>query len=1055
MLKLTNIVKEYPTGDSKVVALKGVDVEFRKSEFVSILGHSGCGKTTLLNIIGGLDQYTEGDLVIKNKSTKDFNDRDWDTYRNHSVGFVFQNYNLIPHQTVLSNVELALTLSGVSKTERKKRAKEALEKVGLGDQLNKKPTQMSGGQMQRVAIARALVNDPEILLADEPTGALDTETSVQIMEILKEVSADRLVIMVTHNPELADEYSTRIIRLVDGRIVDDTAPYNSLEEAEKAQNSLDSAESSVAQPEKGSKKKAKKSDKKTSMSFATALSLSLNNLMTKKLRTFLTSFAGSIGIIGIALILSLSHGFTLYIESIQKEALTSYPVMVESAMMDMNAMMTSMTGSTSGEVSHELDKVYSNTMASSMMESMTAGMHENDLAAFKEYIESDACKIKEYSSSIQYTYGGKLNIYSADTSNGLNQVYPSPVLSIANSMMGGMSSSMGGMMMDNASMETYMNKFLNSWQELIDNDALLEEQYDIVTGKWPSNYNEVVLIVDKNHEISDIAIQGLGLSTMEDMMEGFMAMTAGEEYVPKTYEIEYDEIIGREFKIVIEPDYYAYDEATKSYADMREDEEYVKNLVANGETIKIVGIVKPADGSLMVATTGSIGYTADLTTHVIDKTNEAEIVKQQKNNPEIDVFTGLPFKTEEEEAPEAEAPAATTPETAPAASGVSLDPQIDASYAPVSDVKASSMVASGKPAVSFTATLSEDEIYAMIDENYVGQQRDDIRRMVDLFLQSSRTKEEKEELAGLLGPTLNIPGVGEMSSEQAVNMMGTLNKNTKLEILTGMVNGDYGEVLPPPNKPVEPENPTDPESPTDPEAPTDPNAPQENPQPDVPEVPVEPEKPEEPQTLASSYEESLKILGVADKNKPTSISIYPLDFDAKDLISAEIAKYNAKFGDDTDKHIKYTDYIGLLLSSVTKIVNVISYVLMAFVAISLIVSSLMIGIITYISVLERTKEIGILRAIGASKRNISSVFNAETMIVGFVSGVIGIGTTLLLTIPINALIKHLTNISDVAQLPLVPAIILIAISMLLTFVAGLIPSRIASKKDPVEALRSE
>ena len=1039
MLKLTNIVKEYPTGDSKVVALKGVSIEFRKSEFVSILGHSGCGKTTLLNIIGGLDQYTDGDLIIKNKSTKDFKDRDWDTYRNHSVGFVFQNYNLIPHQTVLSNVELALTLSGVSKSERKKRAKEALEKVGLGDQLNKKPNQMSGGQMQRVAIARALVNDPEILLADEPTGALDTETSVQIMEILKEVSADRLVIMVTHNPELAEEYSTRIIRLVDGAIVDDTNPYSAPEETVVAEK----------EEKKAPEKKAKKTKKKSSMSFATALSLSLNNLMTKKMRTFLTSFAGSIGIIGIALILSLSHGFTLYIESIQKEALTSYPVMVESSMMDMNAMMTSMTGSASGEVSHGLDKVYSNTMASSMMESMTAGMHENDLAAFKKYLESSECKIKEYSSSIQYTYGGKLNIYAADTSNGLNQVFPSPVLNIANSMMGGMSAGMGGMMMDNASMETYMNKFLNSWQELIDNDALLEEQYDIVKGKWPSNYNEVVLIVDKNHEISDIAIQGLGLSTMEDMMEGFMAMTSGEEYVAKTYEIEYDEIIGREFKLVLEPDYYAYDEATETYVDKHNDEEYVKNLVANGETIKVVGIVKPAEGSLMVATTGSIGYTADLTTHAIDKTNETAIVKQQIANPEIDVFTGLPFKTEEDkEVPETE--------TAPEVSGVSLDPQIDPAVAPLSDTKARSMEFDGKaPSASFTATLSEEEIYAMIDENYVGQQRDDIIRMVDLFLQSNRTKEEKAELAELLGPTLDIPGMGEMSSEQAVNMMGMLDKNAKLDILTGMVNGDYGDILPPPNKPVEPENPTNPDAPVDPETPVNPENPVDPETPVEPQVPVEPEKPEEPKTFAANYEDSLKILGVADKNKPTSISIYPLDFESKDLIAEEIEKYNQKFGDDKERHIKYTDYIGLLLSSVTKIVNVISYVLMAFVAISLVVSSLMIGIITYISVLERTKEIGILRAIGASKRNISSVFNAETLIVGFVSGVLGIVTTLLLTIPINAIIKHLTSISDVAQLPVVPALILVCISMLLTFVAGLIPSRIASKKDPVEALRSE
>ena len=1046
MLKLTNIVKEYPTGDSKVVALKGVDIEFRKSEFVSILGHSGCGKTTLLNIIGGLDQYTDGDLIIKNRSTKDFKDRDWDTYRNHSVGFVFQNYNLIPHQTVLSNVELALTLSGVPKSERKKRAKEALEKVGLGDQLNKKPTQMSGGQMQRVAIARALVNNPEILLADEPTGALDTETSVQIMDILKEISADRLVIMVTHNPELAEEYSTRIIRLVDGSIVDDSDPYDSSAETVEE----------VKKENKKSKKEAKKAKKKTSMSFITALSLSLNNLLTKKMRTFLTSFAGSIGIIGIALILSLSHGFTLYIESIQKEALTSYPIMIESSTMDMNAMMTGMTGTSTGEVTHGLDKVYSNTMMASMMESFTKGIKINDLEAFKKYLESGNSKIKEYSSSIQYTYGGKLNIYAADLSNGINQVYPSPVVGIANSMMGGMGAGMGGMMVDNATMETYTNKLLNSWLELIDNDTLLEEQYDIVTGSWPNNYNEVVLIVDKNNEISDIAIQGLGFATTNDMMEGFMAMSQGQEYVAKTYEFEYSEIIGREFKIVLEPDYYAYDEVTKTYIDKHNDEEYVKNLIANGETIKVVGIVRPAEGSLMVATTGSIGYTAALTEHVINRTNEAEIVKQQKANPEIDVFTGLPFEKPEEVVPEAEAPVADVPaaEQTPAVEAVSLDPQIDPAIAPVDDVKASAMVANGNaPAASFTATLSAEEIYALIDENYEGQQRDDIIRMVDLFLQSNRTKEEKEELATLLGPTLNIPGMGEMSSEQAVDMMGLLGKNEKLDILTGMINGDYGEILPPPNKNQTPDVPVDPENP---DAPV------------TPEVPVEPEAPEEPEpeTFAASYEDALSILGVADINKPTSISIFPIDFESKDLISAEIEKYNQMVengeiappegaNDNYDGTIQYTDYIGLLLSSVTKIVNVISYVLMAFVAISLIVSSLMIGIITYISVLERTKEIGILRAIGASKHDISNVFNAETMIVGFVSGIIGIGITLLLTIPINALIKHFTSISNVAQLPAVPAVILVVISVSLTFIAGLIPSKIASKKDPVEALRSE
>ena len=1008
MLKLTNIVKEYPTGDSKVVALKGVDIEFRRSEFVSILGHSGCGKTTLLNIIGGLDQYTSGDLIIKGKSTKSFKDRDWDTYRNHSVGFVFQNYNLIPHQTVLSNVELALTLSGVSKAERKQRATEALEKVGLGDQLNKKPNQMSGGQMQRVAIARALVNNPEILLADEPTGALDSETSVQIMDILKEISAERLVIMVTHNPELADEYSTRIIRLVDGKVVSDSAPYDSSAEPVE---------------EKKEEKPSGKGKKKTSMSFFTALSLSLNNLLTKKVRTFLTSFAGSIGIIGIALILALSNGFQLYIDSIQKEALTSYPVMVEAATMDMNAMMGSMTGVTPGEVNHGLDKVYSNTMAAGMMESFTGGIWVNDLSGFKQYLESGESQIKSYSSSIQYTYGGKLNIYSADTANGINQVYPSPVVAMADTMMGSMGAGMGGMMMDNASMETYMNKYLNSWMELIDNQALLEEQYEVVTGSWPKNYNEVVLIVDKNNEISDIAIQGLGLSTTEEMMESFMAMQSGEEYTPKTYEIEYDEIIGRTFRIVLEPDFYSYDEATSTWVDKHGDAEYEKQLIEKGEEIKIVGIVRPANGSLMVVTTGAIGYTVGLTEHVITETNKCEIVKQQLADPETDVFTGLPFAKEEPAAPEA--PKA---DAAPETADVSLDPQLPSGEAP----KTSSMAFKGESLQAKATALSEEEIFALIDETYSGQQREDMRRMVTLFLQSKRTDAEKAELASLLPDTLSIPGVGELTAEKAVDMIGSIpSQGMKLDILTGMINGDYGPVIPPP----EGGDVTDPEAPVEPEAPEEP----------------------EPQPFAANFDEAVSLLGVADLSKPTSISIYPHDFEAKDMISADIDNYNSKMeaAGKPNSAIKYTDYIGLLLSSVTKIVNVISYVLIAFVAISLVVSSLMIGIITYISVLERTKEIGILRAIGASKKDISSVFNAETLIVGFVSGAIGIGTTLLLTIPINAVIEHLTKIADVAQLPTNGAIILVVISMVLTFVAGLIPSRIASKKDPVVALRTE
>jgi len=1021
MLKLKDIVKEYPTGDSKVVALKGVNIEFRKNEFVSILGHSGCGKTTLLNIIGGLDQYTTGDLIIEGKSTKDFKDGDWDSYRNHSIGFVFQNYNLIPHQSVLSNVELALTLSGVSKSERRKRAAEALEKVGLGDQLNKKPNQMSGGQMQRVAIARALVNNPEILLADEPTGALDTETSVQIMELLKEISQEKLVIMVTHNPELADEYSTRIIRLVDGNVVNDTDPYTT-EDVEKKQKSR--AE------KKEEKKAAKQMPKKPSMSFFTALSLSLNNLMTKKGRTFLTSFAGSIGIIGIALILSLSNGFQAYIDSIQQETLTSYPMMVESTAMDMNAMMSGMAGTTPGKVEHPLDKVYSNTLSASMMESFSSEIWSNDLKSFKEYIESDKSTIKNYSSSIQYTYGGKMNIFVSDTANGVNQVFPSPVISMMESMMG--SVDLGGMQID-TSMMSSMTKMMNSWQELIDNKALLNEQYEIVSGEWPSDYNEVVLIVDKNNEISDIAIQGLGLMTQQDMMQAFMAMQNGEEYTPKSYQIEYSDIIGMTFKVVLEPDYFSYNKETETWDDMRGDEAYVSKLIENGEEIKVVGIIRPADESLMVTTTGAIGYTSALTEHIINETNKCEIVKLQKANPEIDVFTGLPF-VKEEKAPESKAPVA---------SDVSLNPEISSpALAEGMAPDASSMKFEGTaPSASFTAmeipdfsqfpSYSEEEIYAEIDKNFSGQEAEEMRRMVELMLKSTLSLGERRELSGYLDKMLATPEFAEMgvSGSQAISFLQMMDKETKLKMLGSFIDGAVQGVESP-----DVENPDTPA-----------------------EVIPEPEPEPEPEPLAKSYQEALTILGVADVDTPQSIYIYPIDFEAKDLIAEEIEKYNKTAVDEGNEEaqIKYTDYIGLLLSSVSTIINIISYVLIAFVAISLVVSSIMIGIITYISVLERTKEIGILRAIGASKKDITRVFNAETFIVGLVSGSMGILSTALLIIPINAVIEHLTKLPNVAQLPINGAIILVVISIILTLISGLVPSKIASRKDPVEALRSE
>lgn len=1028
MLKLKDIVKEYPVADSSVIALKGVSVNFRSSEFVSVLGHSGCGKTTLLNIIGGLDQYTSGELFIKGKSTKAFKDTDWDTYRNHSVGFVFQTYNLIPHQTVLANVELALTLSGVSKTERRQRAKDALTRVGLGDQFSKKPNQLSGGQMQRVAIARALVNDPEILLADEPTGALDSETSVQVIDILKEISKEKLVIMVTHNPELAEKYSSRIIRLVDGKIVEDSDPYD--------------GENSEA-----TEKTDKKAKKKPSMSFFTALSLSFTNLLTKKMRTFLTSFAGSIGIIGIALILSLSSGFQAYIDSIQQEALTSYPLLIDVATMDMNSMMTSMTGIATGEIDHDRDKVYSNTLSQSMVSSFSSEIWFNDLSKFKEFLESDKSNIKDYVSSIQYTYSGDMNIYCVDETVGTNQVYPSPALEMANSMMGTMGlTSMG---INTTTMEAY-TKNINSWLELVNNQELLSSQYELIKGEWPSAYNEVVLVIDKNNEISDLAIQGLGLLSTEEMTETFLALMKGEEIEQKKYEIEYDEIIGRKFKLVTEPEYFEYNEETKTWDDKHGDEEFIANLIDKAEDITVVGIIRPDEESLMVTTVGNIGYTAALTEYVVNKTNEAEIVKQQKANSEIDVFTGIPFPVEEEEEKTEEKP------KEPKKEGETEKAKTqDVMSANFEKPTVSSLGFNGTaPKTTFTQTppmdfskmpeASKEDVYAAIDENYSGAEAEKMKRTVDLMLKPVLSISERRELAANLDEMLQgvtVEGIGTISGDQAVTFLSMMTTSDKLKMLYAIINGKLEGVTTPEGT----ELPTEPSTPKDPGQ-TTPQQPVIEPEPEL-----EPEP--EPQPLASNYEEALSLLGVGDLAHPKQISIYPLNFESKDAISNIIREYNASV--TLDKEIKYTDYIGLLLTSVSKIINIISYILIAFVAISLVVSSIMIGIITYISVLERTKEIGILRAIGASKRDISRVFNAETLVVGFVSGMIGIGATLLLTIPINLVIKHFTTIPNVAQLPTKGGLILVITSMVLSLISGLIPSRIASKKDPVEALRTE
>lgn len=877
MLQLKNIVKDYVSGDTTVQALKGIDITFRDSEFVSILGQSGCGKTTLLNIIGGLDQYTSGDLIINAKSTKKYKDSDWDTYRNHTIGFVFQSYNLIPHQSVLSNVELALTLSGVSKAERRKRAIEVLEKVGLGDQIHKKPNQMSGGQMQRVAIARALVNNPDILLADEPTGALDSATSIQIMELLKEISKDRLIIMVTHNPELAEKYSSRIVRLLDGKVTDDTMPY----------------EQTDSRVTENSTSKREKKKKGTSMSYMTALSLSANNLMTKKGRTLLTAFAGSIGIIGIALILALSSGFQSYIKRVEEDTLSSYPIAIEEEQVDYSSMMSAFMGQNVTDAAEKEDgKIYSNNIISEMLNSMMSQVQVNNLADFKKFIEDENNGFGELVSDIQYGYSTTLNIYKEDTSDGIVQVNPSTVLdTIGMGQLAGMSgSSMMGSSMMGGSWDV--------WSELIGNQTLLESQYDVIAGRWPSAYNEIVLIVDENNEISDYALYALGLKDQKEVADTMTRLAKGEEVVSYKSEYTYEDILDLRYRLVVNTDFYSYDDENGTYTDVREDEDSYKKAIADGIQLQVVGILRPDPDAVTGAVSGSVGYTSALMEYVINQINASDIVKKQAADHDTDVIIGKPFTKDGEEV-----------------------------------------------------------------------------EMENTFDITTLTPEQQAYLAAL-------------SQEELEALMASYMQ---------------------------------------------------------------------PATSSATYDDNMEAFGVADLEKPSSIMIYPVDFASKDAISDKISEYNDMVRADGREEavINYTDYIGLMMSSVSTIINAISYVLIAFVAISLVVSSIMIGIITYISVLERTKEIGILRSIGASKHDISMVFNAETLIVGFVSGAMGIIVTLLLIIPINAVIKNLSGISNVAGLPWVAALILVLISMALTFIAGLIPAKMAAKKDPVVALRSE
>ena len=982
MLKLQNIVKDYTLGDSRIHALKGIDLQFREHEFVAILGHSGCGKTTLLNIIGGLDQYSSGDLVINGKSTKHFSDSDWDSYRNHSVGFVFQSYNLIPHQSVLSNVELALTLSGVSKAERRERAVKVLEQVGLGDQLHKKPNQMSGGQMQRVAIARALINDPDILLADEPTGALDSETSVQIMEILKDIAKEKLIIMVTHNPELAELYATRTVKLLDGIILSDSHPY--------AADNADSA--------------GKPSHKKPSMSFATALSLSLNNLLTKKARTFLTAFAGSIGIIGIALILSLSNGIQTYIDKVQEDTLSSYPITIEAETVDMSGLMSSMMGvqAEQSENRHENDAVYSSTVMHDMMNSlMSTETEKNNLSAFKEFIESDE-EFQTYTSAIQYSYDLNLNIYAKDSNGDIVKADVTELMEKA------MSAIYGG------NYSSYFSTFgsaftqMDVWEEMLPGEAgelispLLKEQYDLLYGEWPKTHDEVVLIVNENNEVSDLVLYALGLKKSGSMIADLEKMMNMEQMDSKVESWRYDEICGMNFKAILDSEYYQYDSAAGNYSNISASAaglDYLYHADTIGTRLTITGIIRPNADAVSTMMSGAIGYTSALTDHIIRRTGEMDIIQKQMAAPDVDVISGLPFLSDDYR--------------------ISDEQKI-------SDIRAhSAQLSTGEKAAIYTALMSvPDEAYV---DNVVSQQMSQMTReyieemTVETYASEMGVDAEtvKEYIAKMDDATLF--GMVEqqlrsrVAEQYAAGVQTQMSQLSAEQLSASFDMGQfseaqwlwmYEEYMP-------------------------------------------------PTVSEGNYEDNLKLLGYVNLDSPKTIHIYASTFEDKDNIAAAITRYNESVSREEDE-IEYTDYVALLMSSITTIINAISYVLVAFVAISLVVSSIMIGIITYISVLERTKEIGILRAIGASKRDISRVFNAETLIVGFVSGVLGIAVTLLLILPINAIVHHLTGIMSLnAILPGPAAAILVCISMILTFIAGLIPSGIAARKDPVEALRTE
>jgi putative ABC transport system permease protein len=999
MLELKQITKIYTTGGENVNALKGIDLRFRESEFVSILGPSGCGKTTLLNIIGGLDQYTSGDLIINGVSTKEFRDRDWDTYRNHSVGFVFQSYNLIPHQSVLQNVELALTLSGISKKERRERAKKALEQVGLGDQLRKKPNELSGGQMQRVAIARAIVNDPDIILADEPTGALDTETGIQVLDILKEISANRLVIMVTHNPYLAERYSTRIVNMLDGKITGDSNPL---------------ADEEIRLAKAGDKKERLKKDnkKKPSMSLWTSFGLSLKNLFSKKGRTALTSFAGSIGIIGIALIYAVSQGTTMYIDTIQEETLSSYPLTIEAQSVDIASLLSTFMGKAQSTSEHENDAVYQKAMLYEMLNVMNSiEEQENDLISFKAYIEQqradENCELHSAVSAVQYTYDMDLLIYTKNVDGDI-------IRSDTQALMMDLMQEYYGVDMANmlaiqeqspmGSFTSMMQAGMSLWQELLPGDngklisPLVENQNELIYGSWPSRYDEIVLFVDENNELDDLTLYALGLKSREEID---VLIDAAVNRTTVDYEVQswsYEEICSMDFRTVLSSDCYIYDESTGTYTDLRETQAGLKYLYDNGLTLHVVGIAKPAKDSISKMISGSIGYTGKLTEYIINQAYESDVVQAQMNDPSTDIFTGLPFKDSGD----------TVDDTTKAADfrayiNALVDEEKAAVYIRIMSIPSEETVqqtvseALGSiqreqmEATLIEALAAQTGMDSGTIENYINSMSDE--EIYDLFAAMIEEQVRSQYAAGVQERLSAIP------SQQLASMLDmALEQYTEAECAAL-----YDDIL---------------------------------------------------EFSDSTYEDNLIALGCVDMDSPSSINLYASTFADKDTIENAIAAYNDTV--DDLQEIKYTDYVGLMMSSITTIINAITYVLIAFVSVSLVVSSIMIGVITLISVQERTKEIGILRAIGASKKNVSSMFNAETVIIGFTSGTLGVLITYLLVIPINAILHHLTGIGNLsAYLPPQAAAVLVLISMCLTLFAGIVPSRSAAKKDPVVALRTE